>query len=218
MGLELPLEGGGGVLCSLCSPEGVKEGAQTQSRHVARPPLPFSRPQSAPSAPQDPSPGQALALWASITCRGPTRTFQSQQTRVGQGEWAPLFCPWCTQLFWMEPDPASAHPCFTEGETEAVDSQSRLSLTPPGNLPVFSCSAACWGSRASRDPQGTAGVAWCPSRKAEAQAGVGFGLRERKPGLPSRAIFPASVTSPASVTQSGKEPAPQLLSPSPEAP
>ena len=61
-------------------------------------------------------------------------------------------------------------------------------------------------------------VAWCPSRKAEAQAGVGFGLRERKPGPPSRAIFPAAVTIPASVTQSGKEPAPQLLSPSPEAP
>ena len=83
MGLELPLEGGGGVLCLLCSSEGVKERAQTQSWHVAWLPLPFSRPQSAPSAPQDPSPGQSLLLWASITYCGPTRTFQSQQTGVG---------------------------------------------------------------------------------------------------------------------------------------
>ena len=47
---------------------------------------------------------------------------------------------------------------------------------------------------------------------------MGFGLRERKPEPPSRAIFPAAVTSTASVTQSGKEPAPQLLPPKPRGP
>ena len=35
----------------------------------------------------------------------------------------------------MEPDPASAHPCFTEGDIEAVGSQSRLSLPRLETLP-----------------------------------------------------------------------------------
>lgn len=94
-----------------------------QSWHVA---------QSAPSDPQDPSPVLSLSLWASVTCLGPTRTFQNQQM-VGE----PPFGFWSPHLFWVKLDPASAHPCITEGETEAeaVDSQNLLSLHLPRSSP-----------------------------------------------------------------------------------
>lgn len=126
-----------------------------------------------------------------------------------------------------------AHPAFLGG--------ARPSLSPPllyrkGNrgcrftkpafpappwrpsLPVHALLLA--GAVGLPGPKGDSGrgQAWYPSRTAEAQAGVGFGLGERKPGPPSRAISPAAVTSPASVTQSRKEPAPQLPPPKPRGP
>lgn len=69
----------------------------------------------------------------------------------------PLFGPWRAQLFWVEPVPASAHPCFTERETEAVDSQNRLSLPLPGDPPCLSMLCSLLGQSGSRDPKGTQG-------------------------------------------------------------
>lgn len=147
----------------------------------------------APGGPlRDLSPGLSLPLWASITCLGPSRTFQSQ---------------WSTQLFGGEARP---HPHFTEGEIEEVDSRNALSLHLPdtSSLSAWPLSPS-WGRRTSRDPRG----------KRRRLEGGRIGTRQARPsgfgwgswGPPGTAIFPAAVTSPASIPQSGKEPVPQLL-------
>lgn len=131
LGLELPLAVGGrrgdDVLPSLLGSKGCR-GAPMWSR--AR--------YLAPGGPlRDLSPGLSLPLWASITCLGPSRTFQSQ---------------WSTQLFGGEARP---HPHFTEGEIEEVDSRNALSLhlPDPSSLSAWPLSPS-WGRRTSRDPRG----------------------------------------------------------------
>lgn len=131
---------------------------------------------------RDPSPGLSLPLRASVTCIGPTRTFQNQ---------------------WVKLTPISAHSHFTEGETEAVASQSTPFLHLSGNTsslpawpqppPVGAGGPPCTfqGVRSTRRawPSGSGGDAWAS---------------------PAATIFLAAVTSPAASPRAGgsQRPAP----------
>lgn len=102
-------------LCSLTALRGGEGGAQTQSGIFARPPLPFRGPNQSPLSPPGPltRPGpRTLGLhhlpWAKLE--------PSRVSRQGWGrEWGASFLPWCTQLFWMEPDRPQPIPALQKG-------------------------------------------------------------------------------------------------------
>lgn len=70
-------------------------------------------PSSGPSQPaqihRDPSPVLSLLLGASVTCIGPTRTFQNQWRGGALGLWS-------THLLWVKLNPASASPTLQKGK------------------------------------------------------------------------------------------------------
>lgn len=117
MGLELPLVvvvvvGG----CPLFLP-GLQAGEGGRLRCI------LGRLPSPSQMPQGSSPDSSLLLWASVTCTGPTRTFQNQWKggALVRAVEHPAFLGVARLL--PQPTLYSA-----EGETEAVDLQSTLSL------------------------------------------------------------------------------------------
>lgn len=140
----------------------------------------------------------SLLLWTSVTCTGPTR----------RGGRSPYFGLWSTQLFWVKLTPPPSPPLLYKrgnGPWTCKHMFPALLWEPSLTLPLCLASGShCWGSWASLHPSRR-------EKRHEAAWPSSSGW-----GSPSAtAIFPAAVTSPGSVTQSGKKPISQLLPPGP---
>lgn len=146
---------------------------------------------------RDPSPGLSLPLWASITCIGLTRTFQNQW-RGGAPTW-PLEQP----DFLGEANPhLSPLPLYRRGSRGCGLSGNTSSLPDwPQPPPVGAGGPPCTLQGVRSGPRWV----W-PS---------GWGGGGGRLGFPSRQGLPRCCRLPSSITQSWRQPAPQLLPPNP---